>query len=302
MIYNYEPVISVGKGSPLTISWELVTHCQLSCSYCYFNPYESQTNYPAVMKMILNKLSKIEENFEVTLLGGEPTLHPQFYELIEALHSMKYLTKIDIITNFQTQIDFWEPIQPFKDKIEIVLSYHVEYQQKGFFKKVKKLQDKFSMNIIFLVHNDLKYLSSMKVAADEYFSLGLDFIPITFARLTDRTGSETKYFEYQDETIAFLEMQEERVKNLKHPETILITTKNQMIEMNQLEFANKKLNRFSGWKCQMNALIIHPDGMVSYPCTKIKKHILFAELTKRNLLCEHEICPCEAYWSFTKEK
>lgn len=253
------------------------------------------------MKMVLKKLAGIQEPVEVTLLGGEPTLHPEFHQLISELHQMEHVKKIDIITNFQPNVDFWIPLIPFSDKLEIVMSFHVEYAQKTFFKKVQELKDKFSMNIIFLVHNDPKYLAKMVEAADHYFELDLEFIPITFAKLVNRTGTATKYYDYQSETLEFLGQQEKRVKKLKHPEVIPVKTENNSFEINQLEFANKDMNRFKGWKCQMNALIIHPDGMVSYPCTPIKKHILFAELKKRDLVCAHEICPCEAYWNFTKE-
>ncbi|WP_408096584.1 radical SAM protein [Peredibacter sp. HCB2-198] len=302
MIYQNETVVSVGKGSPLTLSWELVTHCQFQCSYCYFNPYESSTNYPDVMKMVLSKISKITEPVEMTLLGGEPTLHPEFHQLIQSLHEMDHVTKIDIITNFQPTVEFWRPLIPYKDKIEIVLSYHVEYSQKNFFKKIEALKSDFSMNIIFLVHNDLKYLPKMREAVEEYYQLNLETLPITFAKLVDRSSGATQYFEYQQETLDFLSEQEKRVKTLKYPETIPVTVSSgERIEVNQMEFASKEMNRFKGWKCQMNALIIHPDGMVSYPCTTQKKHILFAELKKRELTCAFDICPCEAYWNFTKD-
>jgi len=252
------------------------------------------------MKMILKKIQNIKEPVEMTLLGGEPTLHPDFYELIGELHKLEHVKKIDIITNFQAAIEFWTPLIPYADKLEIVMSFHVEYAQKTFFKKIQELKDKFQMNIIFLVHNEVKYLPKLKDAADAYFDLGLELIPITFAKLVDHKSGETTYFQYQPETLAFLREQEQRIKTLKYPETILIKTDSGQFEMNQLEFANSEMNRFKGWNCQMNALIIHPDGMVSYPCTTIKKHILFAELKKRDLVCSHEICPCEAYWNFTK--
>ncbi|WPU63531.1 radical SAM protein [Peredibacter starrii] len=303
MIYNNEKIVSVGKGSPLTLSWELVTHCQFKCSYCYFNPYESSTNYSEVMKIVLTKIKNIKEPVEMTLLGGEPTLHPEFHHLIKSLYEMNHVTKIDVITNFQPTVEFWRPLLPYKDKIEIVLSYHVEYSQKNFFKKIEALKNDFNMNIIFLVHNELKYLSKLKEAADKYFELGLETLPITFAKLVDRSSGSAEYFEYQAETLSFLSEQEKRVKRLKYPEVIPVTTEaGTKIEINQMEFSSKNMNRFKGWKCQMNALIIHPDGMVSYPCTNQKKHILFAELGKRNLVCAHEICPCEAYWNFTKTK
>lgn len=301
MIYQNQTIIKVGRETPLSISWELVTHCQFSCSYCYFNPYESDINYSEVMKMVFLKLKNVEEPVEIILLGGEPTLHPDFYEIIKTLYLMDQVKKIEVITNFQPPAEFWTPLIPYKNKMELSLSYHVEYSQNNFFNKIEKIKDHFLINIIFLVHNQLVFLPKMRTAADTYFELGLDFIPITFAKLIDRTKDEIRYLDYQPETLDFFKEQEERVKQLKQSERIPVETESgNKLEIDQLEFGSKDLNRFKGWQCHNSALVIHPDGVVSYPCTNVKKHILFAELKKRVLKCAHEICPCEAYWKFSK--
>lgn len=302
MQFQNEEITKVGRGNPLSISWELVTHCQFACTYCYFNPYESNTNYTDLMKMVLTKLEKVNEPMELTLLGGEPTLHPQFYELIERLHSLENVKKIDIVTNFHKPAEFWEPLIPYSNKIDIIMSYHVEYAQNNFFKKIQQLKDKFSMTVHFLIHNDVKYLPKMNEAADDYFKLGLEDIAITCNKLIDHSGNSNKYYPYQEETLEFLRQLEQRIKTKKNPETIRVHTQNQEAELTQLEFVNNNYNYFKGWKCQMNALLIHPDGFVSYPCTNQKKHILFAELKKRTLNCAHEVCTCAANWNYTKSK
>lgn len=302
MQYKNEEIISVGKGTQLSISWELVTHCQFNCSYCYFHPHESNTNYVDLMKMVLAKLEKVSEPMDITLLGGEPTLHPRFYEIIATLHSLENVKRVDIVTNFHLPVEFWEPLEAYSDKIEIIASYHVEYAQNNFFKKIQQLKDKFTIDVHFLIHNDLKFLPKMKEAADEFFQVDSKRVSITFNKLIDHSGQSNKYFPYCDETLDFLKQLELQLKNIKHLETIKINTENHQVELTQLEFTNKNYNHFKGWKCEMNAILIHPDGFVTYPCTNQRKYILFAEFKKRTIVCAHEICTCAANWSYTKNK
>lgn len=301
LTYNQKKITSVGEPSPLSISWELVTHCQFACSYCYFHPYESSIKYEEVMMLVLMKLKKIDVPFEITLLGGEPTLHPHFHQIVQELFEMENVLRIEVISNFQPQVDFWEPLKPFKEKLELVLSYHVEYSQNLFFKKIQALKNNFMMNIIFLVHHDEKYLEKMKEASDYYFSLNLEFIPITFAKLVDR-DNQVKYYPYKEANLAFMRDLEAKVKKLKNPETVKVEYGDGLKgEIDQLTFGNSNLNRFKGWNCKMNSLIIHPDGVVMYPCTGEKKHILFATLKGRILKCPLDFCGCEAYWRFEKK-
>lgn len=300
LTFNQKTIKAVGGKSLLSISWELVTHCQFACSYCYFHPYESDIQYKEVMKLVLLKLKKINEPFEITLLGGEPTLHPEFHQIVKELYEIENVVKIEVISNFQPTVEFWEPLKPYSKKLDLILSYHVEYAQNLFFKKIQSLKNHFQMMIIFLVHHEEKYLAKMREASDYYFSLDLEFIPITFARLVDR-DDQVKYYPYTETTLAFMGELEKKVLALKNPEMVKVEyADGQRDEINQLTFGNLNLNRFKGWKCQMNSLIIHPDGVVMYPCTGEKKHILFAELKGRQIKCPLDFCGCEAYWRFEK--
>lgn len=293
-----EELVQVGKDRLLNLSWELVTHCQFNCSYCYFKPYESDINYTDVMKIVLTKIRTMNEPVNITLLGGEPTLHPNFHEIVETLASMDHVKKIDIITNLQSPVEFWKPLFTLKDKLEIIASFHVEYARQLFFKKIAGLKDHLPMNIIFMVHNDIKFLPKLKEAAEEYTQNHLNDVPIIFRRITN----DNSPVEYHHETLTFFEEMEKRIKSSRVVETIPVKTLNESFEIPEIEFANQELNKFKGWKCQMNALIINPDGIVHFPCTSKKKHILFTELKGREMTCPHEICPCEAYWGLKKSK
>jgi glycosyltransferase involved in cell wall biosynthesis/pyruvate-formate lyase-activating enzyme len=79
--------------------------CDLKCPYC-INNYESQimerrTMSGAAWVAALNRL-RLPHNLPVTLQGGEPSLHKDFYHIID---NLRRDLEIDILTNLQFDID-----------------------------------------------------------------------------------------------------------------------------------------------------------------------------------------------------
>ena len=86
--------------SPLFISWEITSNCNLSCIHCraaYNNSRYAQTDRK--MDEYLSLLKKFSDNevFTVGITGGEPFLHSFFWNIIE--ESRKYNYNIIIYSN-----------------------------------------------------------------------------------------------------------------------------------------------------------------------------------------------------------
>lgn len=290
-------IVSVGSGSPININWELVSHCQFNCSYCYYKPFKSETDYKPLAKIVLNKLSKIIDSTKVTLLGGEPTLHPSFGEVIQSLHEMKHIHQICIVTNFEKPLTFWQDLLPFKDKLKIVVSYHPEYQQKNMFDKIRKLQNDFVLDFVFIVHNDEKYLSQMELTAKELNSIDSK-ISLNFVKLHEKDH----YRSYPKSIADFMLTQQDIVKSRPATETVNIITKDGATKIPKFEMINHGLNKFEGWNCKLRAFIIKEDGQVASACSNKTKHILFADFNETILKCTYKICECDDYWEFTKTR
>ncbi|WP_408098575.1 radical SAM protein [Peredibacter sp. HCB2-198] len=292
-----EEIVSVGSGSPININWELVSHCQFNCSYCYYKPYKSETDYKPLAKIVLKRLSKITDSTKVTLLGGEPTLHPSFHEVIHSLYEMAHVKQICIVTNFEKPLKFWQDLLPFKSKLKIVVSFHPEYEQKNMFQKIRDLQSDFLLDFVFIVHNEEQYLPKMEMAAKELDNL--DFgISLNFVKLHEK-GLYRKY----PKTISdFMISQQEKVRNRPVTETVNIVTKAGPTKIPKFEMINHGLNQFEGWSCKLRAFIIKEDGQVASACTNKTKHILVADFSETILKCTYKICECDDYWEFTKTR
>ncbi len=155
--------------------------CNLKCSYC-INNFEQKLIKRRVVpgKDLVIGLNRIvsREDLPVTLQGGEPTLHPDFYYIV---NNLKPELNIDLLTNLQFDADeFIANVDPGRIKRDspyasIRVSYHPEQMKlDDLIKKTLKLKDaKFSVGIWGVLHP-----ASEKVileAMERCKKLGIDF-------------------------------------------------------------------------------------------------------------------------------
>ncbi|RZF22815.1 radical SAM protein [Halobacteriovorax vibrionivorans] len=300
MQYENQKILEIGQGSPLNINWEMVSHCQYDCSYCYYRPFTSDTNYSTLSKIILKKLKNIEEDFIINLIGGEPTLHPDFTQVIDELISIENLKEIRIVTNFIKPESFWNKIQR-SSKIKITASYHPEYKNKDFIKKSEILSDQFNIDIAFLFTNKIEeFIKYKEVFEDAYQLAKQKKLTLNCVRLHKEEYNNTTYEEYDPEIEDFIKESEHKVSSLDNKETTLIKTSDIQKNIAKSHFLANGYNKLKGWKCDIKAFIIHYDAQVSYACKNTKKHILTCDFKTEGIVCPFNLCECDDYWSFKK--
>lgn len=113
----------------------LTAHCNLNCSYCinHFNGnrFTTQTIPGRDLVKGLNRIQS-RDDLPLTIEGGEPTLHPDFYYI---LNNIRQDLKIDLLTNLQFNIEeFLEHLTPQRFKRDapyasIRVSYHPEQME-----------------------------------------------------------------------------------------------------------------------------------------------------------------------------
>lgn len=159
----------------------LTLHCNLRCSYC-INHFGSFT--PAGKELSgkewLQGLNRIvsRPDLPVTIQGGEPTLHPDFFAIVNGL---KPDLHIDILTNLEIDTDlFMSEVSPERVKRDspyasIRVSYHPETMNlERLAEKVLLLQNSgYSIGLWGVLHPAW----NMEIyRAQEYCkSLGIDF-------------------------------------------------------------------------------------------------------------------------------
>jgi len=89
-----------------TIEWEITTACNYACSYCVQKSYVSKHGKHCSDETITAVLPMIEElpgSWQIKLIGGEPLLHPRFFELCETLTRQGHALRIT--TNFSLPLE-----------------------------------------------------------------------------------------------------------------------------------------------------------------------------------------------------
>jgi len=80
------------------------TICNFKCSYCYEknNNWGNELSLVNFLK-IINKLKYINNDIIINIMGGEPTIHPQFNLFINHLKKLKNIKQLILYTNGTNQ-------------------------------------------------------------------------------------------------------------------------------------------------------------------------------------------------------
>lgn len=92
--------------SPLTITWDLVNYCNLNCYFCSagmgHKKYNKNCKFNTASYKDIIKFIDSCNSLYITLRGGEPSLHPEFLEILK--HFTSHPGFIELVTN-GTKVD-----------------------------------------------------------------------------------------------------------------------------------------------------------------------------------------------------
>lgn len=106
----YKKDYSVERRLPLLLTLDLTNKCNLKCKHCYADAGIALRNELETSDWvrIIDDFSEMSENAEVTLTGGEPTVHPDFWHIAEYIkkkcHRLVVFTNGTTMTNEQLKV------------------------------------------------------------------------------------------------------------------------------------------------------------------------------------------------------
>ncbi len=155
--------------------------CNLYCSYCinYFEQNVIKRKNISGKDWVegLNRIIS-RDDLPITLQGGEPSLHPDFFYII---HNLKSGLNIDILTNLQFDVDeFIRKVNPKRIKrnapyASIRVSYHPEQMDldETIKKTLRLIEANFSIGIWCVMHP--RYEKVILEVQNRCQKLGIDF-------------------------------------------------------------------------------------------------------------------------------
>ncbi|SHI69617.1 radical SAM protein [Pseudobutyrivibrio xylanivorans] len=130
---------------PLKVNWGITTMCNYACEYCYGqNPIDKNkfTTREQLKKAVEHIAKSNRTKYEFTLVGGEPTVHPEFWYLMDELYSQlgERIESVFIITNGSKSSEWFSNLKKYLDKmhIRVVISIHLQYAKFEHIEKIIK--------------------------------------------------------------------------------------------------------------------------------------------------------------------
>lgn len=301
MTYNDEKIIKGGikNYSLKTFSWKLIDVCNQKCTYCcegfgsdQFRPKssflknESEINaYKNVLKIL--KIRSLGE-FELDIIGGEPTLHPYIYDIIKESNAISNCKEISLLTNLKKPFEFYEKFDSkLYNKLLICPSIHFEYYTQELLDKCINIHKFKHTKIIpiIMLHDNPKHWDHMELFL---CSLVEHKIPYTISFINscyDYTVNYTsefyfrfdKFFVGDDNKYLF----------------------NDNLLLSKYDIHSNNIMSFKGWSCRALRYIIQHTGEIINACTKTR--INFID-NNSFVTCPQNTCSCNIQWNYEKYK
>ncbi len=109
-----------------TVLVEVTDACNLACRVCYADSKGDRVlsleGFRAHVSALLDQKGTLDS---VQLIGGEPTIHPQFWDMLAWLHAEQRVSKIYVATNgiALEKPGAAEKLVPFRDKTLVLLQF-----------------------------------------------------------------------------------------------------------------------------------------------------------------------------------
>lgn len=280
------PIRECGSlDAEIRFGWHLTDWCNYKCSYC--TVYDAVTNdftkdaHTKDYKLTLAKLKTIDRPWNICLTGGETSLHPQIYEIIEELVKMPKLTNVWFFTNLSRSIKFYTQVKNIEtDKIVLYASYHPEYHDDKFLEKCIALNSMLRFTVhLSLSDKEETWPTTINVIE----ALRKNKIECRLNLLSPTKNWKPNYTDKFFELFyPYLDSEPTEVNE------ITCTFENGTTRiMRDYEISMNGFNNFNGYKCTSGTFQIGIDGRITNTCTD---ELLPMLLTSKNLLKEKP-CP-----------
>ena len=306
------------------VTWSLHNFCNFRCEYCPSNLNNGTTkniNFEKVKKFYF-KLKQIVGSKKIIFAfsGGEPTLHPEFVDIIKFLSDNE--CEICMTTNGSRGIEWWKQAEPYID--HMVISYHPRWTKK----------DKLKEDIDFLSETCWINLDLMMIPEywDAILKVGETFkgyknVAVTYLPIQQDFGTKSKgLINYSPEQLNFLQNPPNYWGDFKPAEHKLKKCrynfgrgyKYMAIQESGQEVVKKldykyiianNLNRFNGYECDLGkeGLVIELNGNIYYAYCHVGGCIGNINDDNLNLnidsvICNRDICSCSVDIDISKRR
>lgn len=286
----------------IKVEWNLGKRCNYDCSYCPSSIHDN-TSAPTdikILKATVDKLMTLGKPLRISFTGGEPTVHPNFEELVNYCKHVG-VSWVSVTTNgtrkpewyINQRADYW------------VFSLHFEYDWNRIantISSVSSLKQTQNMMVNIMAHHDK--MDEVKDVAG-YFDMVK--VPYAIRRIRWTEGDHDLFddMRYHPDDYKWLVEQEATVTgncvidNGKLGEQVIHA--NDVIKLH--------LNQYKGWTCNagLESLMINWDGDVHRATCRVGDSLgnIYKDtfvVPTEPVVCTRDWCTCAADIPLTKIK
>lgn len=243
------------------IEMDLLNICNLKCPYCYARKEYKRSKVcilnKSQLKEIISQLKEIKEDFEFRILGGEPTLNPNYKFVIHELQKINNCKLIKLVTNGTKIISGLDPF-----KLQINFSFHpTQSNGDSIIENLKNLKGVETVTHLLMVPSKLQEIKKFYEKARIFSEVRHEFL----------IKNDKVFF-----TDGFFEDPKLYKDNLK--------------EYTFKEAYNKS---FLNWICDLSSYRIYANGDVYRMCTQQFLGNIFSKKINfdlRPVKCCHKFC------------
>lgn len=303
----------------LYVYWALTDYCNFRCHYCP-DPLHSGKHaggelpgFPTDVQIekFLDNLVNVHLNgrlLNITISGGEPTVHTKFSRILEVLHPYGIT---EVVTNGSRPINWWKKLPTLPNFV--ILSLHPEFtdinriNELGLF-----LQDSGVSLQINLICDPLNWKITESFLENLAEGLHQYTIPKALNHIELRKKEELeedwgRLYDYTPAQLAFINNFPRRktgVDSRKLVELFRVDGSKQWLNVFSLIAKNE--NRFRNWKCSagVDGIKVNYDGKVYSGICAINYlgQLDNFELEKDWITCTRNQCPCPADILLSKKR
>lgn len=292
------------KIQRLYVHWDVSTQCNFKCTYCYamkeYGERWGRIDRWEKQKLVIKNIGRSSLPVFLGLLGGEPTIHPHYHELVEKCYAAvrKHdLGRLYVTTNGSRKTSWFEK-HPFYKYLYFLWSFHTEYEHiygkdyKRIIDNIKLMASRgFKNKVNVMLHHDKKYWKGIHKFVDEIEQIeGLEIHP----HFLYADGDVHKLEEYNES------FYKEFKRFASYPDYFTFEDEKGDKKMfNDYNVFKSNLTNFKGWDCYNNNYEISYDGIVHRVCFEESSNLLtdfnfFKKIGKVcSVICPHDSCNCD---------
>ena len=306
LLWNLKTMYKVTSRWPhqdsIKVEWNLGKRCNYDCTYCPSEIHDntSSPTHIDILKGAVDKLMTLGKPIRLSFTGGEPTVHPNFEELLNYCKHVG-ISWVSVTTNGTRTVDWYN-----KQRVDQwVFSIHFEYDWLRVLNTITTLTAmnrsvQYVINV--MAHHD--FMPEVKIAVEKLKSYA---IPHGIRRIRWTEGNHDLFddMRYNLTDLEWIKEQESTV----HGNCVIDkgSIGEQIIHANDV--IKLHLNKYKGWSCNagLESLMINWDGDVHRATCRVGGslgNIYNGEfiVPTEPVICNRNFCTCAADIPLTKIK